>query len=274
MHSFKMFKISAVVMCASEFIIVSWTQQSPPVFGHVHIAKTGGSSLNRVLAREFHGVCGHKGYSYDQPLNDVIRSANSTRYPEYGPDRVHPAVMRERGFHNCALISLEESWRAWAFLPSLFKTSVKVMLLPCRNPIDHVLSMCNHKGLPTSILQRNCSRITECFIELNRFDTRMARFFDLVFLFHYLNISVVEKFVGAHMTKRSFPLEITQAYSTNIPRQKHNENLYACQSTIGDILTRIKYFKICDSFLLKSQLQSVIVPAARIFGLKTSETEN
>jgi hypothetical protein len=35
------------------------------IFGHVHVAKTGGSSINVMLANKFERVCGHKGYSYD-----------------------------------------------------------------------------------------------------------------------------------------------------------------------------------------------------------------
>ena len=35
------------------------------IFGHIHVAKTGGSSINVMLANKFERVCGHKGYSYD-----------------------------------------------------------------------------------------------------------------------------------------------------------------------------------------------------------------
>ena len=33
--------------------------------GHVHMAKTAGTSLNGLLASRYERVCGHKGYSYD-----------------------------------------------------------------------------------------------------------------------------------------------------------------------------------------------------------------
>lgn len=38
---------------------------STVLFGHVHMAKTGGTSLNGILANRFERVCGHKGSSYD-----------------------------------------------------------------------------------------------------------------------------------------------------------------------------------------------------------------
>ena len=38
---------------------------SETVVGHVHVAKTAGTSLNGLLASRYERVCGHKGYSYD-----------------------------------------------------------------------------------------------------------------------------------------------------------------------------------------------------------------
>ena len=38
---------------------------SPPLFGHVHIAKTSGTSLNGNMSLHFERVCGNKGYSYN-----------------------------------------------------------------------------------------------------------------------------------------------------------------------------------------------------------------
>ena len=35
------------------------------VIGHVHMAKTSGTTLNGNLSMHFERVCGHKGYSYD-----------------------------------------------------------------------------------------------------------------------------------------------------------------------------------------------------------------
>ena len=35
------------------------------VIGHVHMAKTGGTTLNGLLALNYETVCGHKGYSFD-----------------------------------------------------------------------------------------------------------------------------------------------------------------------------------------------------------------
>jgi len=34
-------------------------------FAHIHMAKTGGTVLNEMVANRFERVCGHKGYSFD-----------------------------------------------------------------------------------------------------------------------------------------------------------------------------------------------------------------
>jgi len=40
----------------------------PYVIGHLHMTKTGGTSLNGELALNYENVCGHKGWSYDNYL--------------------------------------------------------------------------------------------------------------------------------------------------------------------------------------------------------------
>lgn len=45
-------------------VITKHTGQ-PVIFGHFHMAKTGGTDLNGELALRFERVCGNKGYSYD-----------------------------------------------------------------------------------------------------------------------------------------------------------------------------------------------------------------
>lgn len=34
------------------------------IYGHIHIAKTGGTSLNGMLANKFERICGHKGENH------------------------------------------------------------------------------------------------------------------------------------------------------------------------------------------------------------------
>ena len=54
--------------------------------------------------------------------------------------------MKEEGFEDCDWISLEEPAGTW---PKFFQNREKWPLefhVPCREPLDHFLSMCNHKN--------------------------------------------------------------------------------------------------------------------------------
>ncbi|OUS41644.1 hypothetical protein BE221DRAFT_143014 [Ostreococcus tauri] len=74
-----------------------WTLE---IFFHVHLAKTAGSTVNRIVARRYYGVCGHKGYSFSQNLEDTVRGSTDARFKGYGLDHVHPTRMQNWGLHN------------------------------------------------------------------------------------------------------------------------------------------------------------------------------
>ena len=47
------------------------------IYGTIHVAKTGGSSLNDMLANKFERVCGNKGNTYDYySYNEGLKSMN------------------------------------------------------------------------------------------------------------------------------------------------------------------------------------------------------
>ena len=87
--------------------------QPPTVYGHVHIEKTSGTTLNGRMAARFDNVCGHKGYSLDfvraqevaekhiyngmwrpyERTGDIVDKA----YPKFSRTRVPAQVMDEIG---------------------------------------------------------------------------------------------------------------------------------------------------------------------------------
>ena len=122
------------------------------VVGHVHVAKTGGSTINQMLANKYHGVCGNKGYSFDyyqanlrgkskKRVGHVVDSVHK-QYPGYDRTRVPLQLMFERGFEACQWVSLEHDASTWHKLGSLLTE----LHLPCRDPVDHFMSQMNHKG--------------------------------------------------------------------------------------------------------------------------------
>lgn len=54
------------------------------IYGHVHIAKTGGTSLNGILANKFERVCGNKGITYSAYASNELAKEklrqNNTKY--------------------------------------------------------------------------------------------------------------------------------------------------------------------------------------------------
>ena len=112
-----------------------WRRSSPPLFGHVHIAKTAGTTLNGNMSMHFERVCGNKGYSFDAfPANLRRTLGEETAYSD---EEIYSI-----GFAGCDWISQETLWTFWG----QFETWDQPVELhvPCRDTIDHLLSMCNH----------------------------------------------------------------------------------------------------------------------------------
>jgi len=155
--------------------ITTITTTTTTIYGHIHMAKTGGTTLNGILALHYERVCGHKGYSYDAVQHNQrvqafqqqeqqqrkgkskgkktkagalygLEDSMTLVKPKYNRGRVPPSVMMEIGFENCDYISLEDpGWKAWAqhVLPALPLDAVLEWHLPCRDVIDHFLSQCH-----------------------------------------------------------------------------------------------------------------------------------
>ena len=152
-----------------------------PVYGHVHMAKTGGTSINGILANQFERVCGHKGYSYDffqsnrRHKTAGVGAAHDfvhKHWNEWSADRqrVPLPIMDEIGYEDCDWISLEESWSAWG--P---RHGVTELHVPCRDPIEHILSECNHlqKALNRSSRNALLQSAARCAFSMERFSYKL-----------------------------------------------------------------------------------------------------
>ena len=153
------------------------------LYGHIHIAKTGGTSLNGRLALHANGVCGHKGYSRDyaefnrevkqneQWTSIVDTVTNESRaigiHGRFNRGRVPYALMRLRGYAGCKYISMESHWAVWKLFGPI------ELHVPCRDPIDHLLSQCNHMNIHFHRNRPFQPQIDRCLIGTSRFDTRL-----------------------------------------------------------------------------------------------------
>lgn len=221
-------------------------------FAHIHIAKTAGSSFNRILARNFLGICGYKGYSFMQPFEDVFINRKDPRYPRRHRNKVAQARMFDWGFHNCALVSHETEWTLWKKITQRFREGgvPLVMMLPCRDPVDHFLSMCNYKKIDVTHLFRykSCEVAKKCFIQPERFNMSMLSFFDKVILYQYMEIPAILELLRPKLPARILSLTSKKRYVTNTARKVESENLGACTRTkLEEFLhSEWEYYGLCD----------------------------
>jgi len=236
-------------------------KDTPEVFFHVHLAKTAGSTVNRAVARRYYGVCGHKGYSFSQNLEDTVRKTTDARFQGFGLDRVHPSRMESWGFHNCALISHEIGADALMKMVRLdtFQNVTKTGIIPCREPVDHLLSQCNMRHISvTNLVSKNSSCpeiISKCELGWVRYDDSLLNVFDRIILFRYDDFGPLIARLDRTMPRRVIELAQAYNYMTSRPRNTAYEKLgMSCPiSTLREHLMRSwSYYRLCDNVLGKA----------------------
>jgi len=130
----------------------------PVKYGFVHMARSGGSVLNHLLALKYERVCGNKGYSYNENAkNEKARRKRSEgsadlnltalaianqkkRFSNSTHRQNTPDIMIKRGFDKCDYIAMEVPSTLWRKI--IDRHRPLEMHIPCRDPIDHLMSMC------------------------------------------------------------------------------------------------------------------------------------
>lgn len=231
------------------------------IIGHIHMAKTGGTVLNEILANTYHGVCGHKGYSFDfyqankrltkQNVSTPGKSKDSINilHPGFDRVRVPPSVMEERGFEACDWISNEIHmgwWKRFESWPDQLELHV-----PCRDPVEHFMSQANHKGIHFDCSNFDTAKsVQHAIIDIqNRFNfkdnppsakLRCIHFFTQ-FSAYPSKLGLRKKSITAHLHR----------LSTNKERNRTNECIWSnfdIQLAIRDyMLTNYDYYKFCNT---------------------------
>lgn len=232
--------------------------------GHVHMAKTAGTSLNGLLASRYERVCGHKGYSYDSYGANLRMAAGkmidsiSRAHPHWHRERVPPEVMDEIGFEDCDFISMESNWPFWRRFED-WPLPLELHV-PCRDPLDHLMSQCNHHRRTFNCV--NASRGPESLAwEVNRCSLFLNRFaWDLLSLNNTrvkcYNFS--DQFSGylAHMDKvlqkKRIPAKFIR-WETNRPRNKSDECIWSDPELKDDVVDHLRntydYYGFCHACL-------------------------
>jgi len=233
------------------------------IYGHVHMAKTGGTSLNGMLANKFERVCGHKGYSYDayksnEQAKMILAKTGRVESPDghYNRDRVNPSTMAQIGYEDCDYVSHEDSASYWTmnFAHGKFHGIHMELHIPCREPIDHLLSQCNFYQieLDCSVSSNEFFKsVNRCFVFLNRFSKNLENNFDSIKCYDFREqFTTYIDYMGERLQERRLVSEPYIKRDTNEPRNKTKECLWQHPDLISstrEYLLKLDYYKFCDS---------------------------
>jgi hypothetical protein len=226
------------------------------VYGHIHIAKTAGSTINRKFSLFFDNVCGNKGYSYDA-IQVHDRQSRRARGDAISEKRKHGSktrLMDEIGYEHCDWISHEISWQFWRKFSS-WPAKVQIHL-PCRDPVDHIMSVLNHQKT-TFQCDRTWKRQIDSAMRLysNRFSKQMLKIDNLdlkCVRFHHLIDGTYFKFMQSKLRERRVKRPITGLYyHTNRKRNKKAECVWNDKKLLQNMtvymISKSDYYHFCSS---------------------------
>lgn len=164
------------------------------IYGHVHIPKTGGSTLNGLMAAKYERVCGNKGYTFDAYQANIraFREGTAQKDIHKGSGGAWSYQPNKIGYENCDYISNEIRADFWSNTSRALNVALEPsgsiaeqalkhddersggkntrrpknnddlvfeLHVPCRDPIDHLLSMANHEGTIIKCVVFNCTGV-------------------------------------------------------------------------------------------------------------------
>lgn len=278
---FRSMALLVALMCLTLLSLVSLNKSSDVLdiqnanttYGHIHMAKTGGTTLNGFMALKFERVCGHKGYSYDyfQANNrfkgrpkgkkwEHVEDSLSTDDDAYSNRGSVPFyIMNEIGYEDCDWISQEKNWSFW---PNNFGSwhHHLELHLPCRDPIEHLMSQCNYWKQTFNCNATNIEdEIDNCDVWLNRFSLKLA---GMTKCYDYnLQFTSYMKLMSQTLQSRRITGEYVHR-STNNPRNKTNECIWNApeefrQKVNAIMVSNYDYYSFCDRKVCVSIVSSI-----------------
>ncbi|KAL3782072.1 hypothetical protein ACHAW5_000693 [Stephanodiscus triporus] len=252
-----------------DFVTTAGFTFPPVIFGHIHMAKTAGSEINGELAQRFERVCGHKGYSYDaiafnQRVGKVMKKADdwhwsqtlktkdliSKSYRKYNRGRVHSTVMDEIGYHDCDWISFERQASAWHTVAKTAEWPLELHL-PCRDPIDHLLSQCNMKTRNFNCTGTSLTEeVNACMLFADRFSDSLNLHANVTLkCFNPIPIEPYLNYIGQFLQPRRVRGQYVHS-EFNRPRNKTAECIWNSPEKVKQevikIMMKMPYYRFCD----------------------------
>lgn len=250
------------------------------LFGHVHMAKTGGTSINGILANKFERVCGHKGYSYDayednEHAKEIV-AAGGTPEPK-GRSRVMPDTMNAIGFDDCDYVSNEVSYHWWIrqFGDNQFHDLKMNLHVPCRDPIDHLMSQCNYEDGKFVKQDLKCDAATDeeyfqsvrdCFVFVHeRFNNELTKHFNVQCYDFKQQFTGYIDYMSTKLEDRRYQTDAYIQRETNAPRDKESECIWKrpdlMEKTRQYLINNVDYYGFCDKCLGSEDELTVSTPS-------------
>lgn len=159
--------------------------------------------------------------------------------------------MEEIGYEDCDYISMEANAEIWSQFESwVFPMELHV---PCRDPIDHLMSHCNHRDIVFNCTTAPISQqIESCLIGMHRFSKRLANYSNINLKCYQYNLTMplYLEYMGKRLQRKRIEAEYTFR-PTNKERQKRDECIWS-NVAVEDaarkyLLSRYDYYSFCNS---------------------------
>ena len=231
------------------------------------IFNAGGTSLNGILANKYERVCGHKGYSYDayaanERAKQTLLDKGRVKLGNPGTrDRVKFGTMDEIGYEDCDYISHEANWQFWneTFAAGKFhglERSQIELHVPCRESIDHVLSVCNHfkRPMDCGMMQADSKYLQgyvgRCTFGITRFDKRLLESFNVKCYDFKKQFNVYTNYMSQFLSTRRIESTPYVQRESNDPRNKSGECIWSHPELMAKakkVLLKNDYYSFCQS---------------------------
>ena len=238
------------------------------VYGHLHMAKTAGTTINAKLALLYERVCGNKGFSFNAYQRNEINKQEAQMF--HGNALAKPIPMEDItnwGLEDCDYISMETAEfdaEGHGYPPFWEQTSNDLyrkanltmeLHIPCRDPLEHLMSLCNYKRK-----EFNCSNpdLEQEFWRCNTLGRSLRFHINFTKLPHVVtkcfNPIPADTYIH-YMGQRLQPRRVTDVLvniSTNRPRQRDSECIWKDQNQhVRDQMLKIMldmdYYKYCSN---------------------------
>lgn len=174
----------------------------------------------------------------------------------YTRSRVKLEIMDDIGYEDCDFVSTERHWQFWnRTFPGGKLHEVPIELhIPCRDPIEHLMSQCNHKNLTLDCNAANeealYASVNACLLELDRFHINLLHDFNAKCYKFENQFTSYTDYMSHYLQKRRFESTPLVKRETNAPRNKTNECIWGrpdLRNKIAEYLKgRVHYYKFCE----------------------------